>query len=168
MQDDEDDFRTSDFPSIIIKKDCFKKEDRVFMGDANFCVKDPTFNTFHAFIDCDDVLLRDIVGLLEKARYRRMGTWLVIFTSPWHFSLANFARISWNEYVVLLSDFPLAHEGYVHYTLGKGYGVLRLGAKYGISPAMMYKLSNEPVGFRYCQTCYQSFFQDWKELKKVR
>ncbi len=155
-----------DIGSLIIKEGCFEKEDRLFMGVANLC--HVASDTYHAFIDCDDVLLRNILNTLDRDRYKRMGTWLILNTSPWHFSLANFARIDWHEYVTLLSEFPLAHEGYVHYTLQKGYGVLRLGAKYGIAPKLMYRISNEPLGFTYCAQCYRQMFHVWNKLKQAR
>jgi hypothetical protein len=156
--------RMPDIMSVILKKNCFKNEDLLLSGVSNHCVIP---DTFHTFIDCDDVRLSDLLAVLEEKRYRDMGDWLILNTSPWHFSLANFVCLSWNDYAVLLQDFPLAHEGYVHYTFKKGYAVLRLGAKYGIAPAIMYRLSNVPVGVKYCINCYQQIFHFSEYLKQI-
>jgi hypothetical protein len=154
-----------DVMSVIIKRGCFKDEDLLLSGVTNHC---NTLGIFHTFIDCDDIgSLSDILAVLEEKKYRDMGDWLILNTSPWNFSLANFARLSWNDYIVLLQNFPLVHDGYLHYTAEKGYAALRLGAKYGIAPTITYRLSSIPVGVKYCKTCYNQFFHLSEYLQQL-
>jgi len=108
---------------------------------------------YHTYIDCDDTKLTDILDYVEE---QGMGYWYILNSSPHHFSLLNFNRISWKRYKRILGTCPVVHKEYVYCTVKKGYGVLRIGAKDGIAPRLLYRYGTD--NGKECRVCRDFFF----------
>lgn len=145
--------------SFIWKKNAFRGKVTLEFGRSNHCsVKGDS--VFHLFIDCDNIRLSkllDRITLLRK-KFPELAKvkFVILSTSPSHFSVASFVRLTWKKYLKILwyaVDIGMEHEGHAVYTTGKGYAVLRTGAKDGIVPRAMCETGEKTV----CKTCKKEF-----------
>jgi hypothetical protein len=147
--------------SFIWKKGAFKGDLTLHQGRSNHCsVKGD--KVFHLYLDCDEVKLRTIFdGILElRNKFPELSKvkFLILNTSPFHFSLVAFVRLCWKRYLEILwyaVEIGIEHEGHAAYSMGKGYAVLRTGAKDGIVPRAMFFLGERTV----CRTCLNEFVE---------
>lgn len=145
--------------SFIWKKGAFRGDLTLHQGLSNHCsVKGD--KTFHLFLDCDAVKLRTIFDgiLLLRNKFPELARvkFLILNTSPFHFSLVAFARLSWKRYLEILwyaVEIGIEHSGHAAYSMGKGYAVLRTGGKDGIVPRIMSQIGDNAV----CKVCMKEF-----------
>jgi hypothetical protein len=145
--------------SVIVKQGAFNNETTLHIGVPNYCYKGND-DVFHLFLDCDDVKLRKIFEgiILLRKRFPELAEekFLILGTSPFHFSVASFVRLTWNrcrETMTYAVEIGLEHYGHAFYSYGKGYAVLRFGAKNGIVPQLLYSVGDTVV----CKRCFKEF-----------
>ena len=143
-----------DLKRLIVREDAFPIGQKIYMGSTNHCV----LKGFHTYIDCDEVRLRKILDFIES---QDMGTWYILQTSPFHWSILNFKRIGWKAYMKLLNDSGLAHPAYIYCTGLKGYAVIRQGGKSGLVPRLRY-VDGKDNG--ECKVCRDHFLGDMEAL----
>lgn len=143
-----------DLKRLIVREDAFLEGQKIYMGASNHCV----IKGFHTYIDCDDIELRKILAYIESVD---MGTWYILQTSPWNWSILNFTRVSWKKYMRILNECGLTHPAYIYCTGLKGYGVLRQGAKNGLVPRLRYTIGE---GLDGCAICRDDFLYDMEEF----
>jgi hypothetical protein len=144
--------------NYIWKRNAFKDDQTLHCGPSNHC--DLNDEQFHLFLDCDDVKLRKLLDGIDKMRKRfkelRSEKFFISNTSLDHFSIIAFVSMTWAKYRQMLwyaVKIGLAHDGYAYYSTGKKYAVLRLGAKDGIAPKIMYSVGDTIT----CKHCSEEF-----------
>jgi hypothetical protein len=144
--------------NYIWRRNAFKDDQTLHCGLSNHC--DLNDKRFHLFLDCDEVKIRKqldcIAKMKKKFKELRSEKFQIINTSPDHFSIVAFASMSWAKYRQMLwyaVKIGLAHDGYAFYSTSKRYAVLRLGAKDGIVPKIMYSIGDAIT----CKQCSDEF-----------
>lgn len=145
--------------SFIWKKGAFRGDLTLEQGRSNHCSVRGD-RVFHLYLDCDVVKLRTIFDriLLLRRKFPELARvkFLIINTSPFHFSLAAFVRLSWKRYLEILwyaVEIGIEHQGHAVYSMSKGYAVLRTGAQDGIVPRLMAQIGDNAV----CKVCMKEF-----------
>lgn len=141
-----------DIKRLILKEGGLRDGQIIRVGMSNHCRQ----KGYHSYIDCDDTKLTDILDYLKTARPSSMGYWYILQSSPHKFSILNFQRISWRAYKRVLGTCLVVHREYVYCTVGKGYGVLRIGAKEGIVPRLLFRYGTD--NGKECKLCRDDFF----------
>jgi hypothetical protein len=151
--------------SFILKPNALKESTNLHMGFTNHCYKGDKI--FHLFLDCDRVKLGKIFDgiLLLREEFPELHRvkFLILSTSPFHFSLVSFVRLSWKRYLEILwyaVEIGIEHEGHAVYSMGKGYAVLRVGAKYGIVPTILCSIGTNVS----CKKCLREFTNIFDEI----
>lgn len=161
MQEDLEPIRVE---SYIWKARAFQGEQHLNVGLTNHCGQ----GGFHLYLDCDDYAnLRQIFDRLDllKKRFNELANekFLILQTSPWHFSIASFEMLTWKRYLEVLwfaVEIRLEHEGHAVYSMSKGYAVLRTGAKEGVVPKILYSIGDTIA----CNQCYRDFVNGIEEV----
>lgn len=155
----EEDMPEFEVHSFIWKKGAFKGDLTLHCGRSNHCtVKGDT--VFHLYIDCDDIPISNLFAGIESLRNKfpelEKIRFIILETSPAHYSTAAFTHLSWERYLEILwyaVEIGIEHEGHAFYTTGKGYGVLRTGGKDGIVPHILFMVGEETG----CDVCMREF-----------
>jgi len=145
--------------SYIWKNNAFRGDLTLERGLSNNCsVKGD--KVFHLYLDCDAVPLRTIFdGILElwnKFPELMNVKFLILSSSPFHYSLAAFPYLSWKRYLEILwyaVEIGIEHQGHAVYSMTKGYAVLRTHAKDGIVPRLYASIGDNAV----CKVCMKEF-----------
>jgi hypothetical protein len=160
-----DDLPPLEVESFIWKKNAFRGDLTLHLGLSNHCSVKGN-RVFHLFIDCDSVDLRTIFDGIELLRKRfpelAREKFLISSTSPSHFSIASFPRLTWKRYLEILwyaVEIGIEHEGHAAYSTGKGYAVLRAGGKDGLVPRIMFQ-TGDTVS---CKVCMDMVIETIKE-----
>lgn len=154
--------------SFIWKARAFQGEQHFNVGLTNHCNHSKKEGLFHLYLDCDDYAnLRQILDRLDllKERFNELSNakFLILQTSPWHFSIASFVMLTWKRYLEVLwfaVEIGLEHEGHAVYSMVKGYAVLRTGAKDGVVPKILYSIGDTIA----CKQCYRDFVNGIEEV----
>jgi hypothetical protein len=158
MRENPDSIRVESF---IWKRGAFGKEDQpLYTGLSNHCYEK---GLFHLYLDVDDYAnLRQILDRLDhlRKRFRELANAkvLILQTSPWHFHLASFIRLTWKRYVDILyyaDSIGLEDYGHALFSIDKGYAGLRTGAKDGIVPRILYSVGDAVA----CKKCFGEFVE---------